>query len=196
MKLFYHYLFLLIESNRWSVEKIAILFIIIILSSCKSNEDGNGEVEFGQILFQVDVVNYAWGFHHSGFFIDNKGTVYCYDLDTLWSQEELTALLTDEIMDGMLQKAKNECGIVPLNKIDQMRALIPKISQGYMELPKNVMADAGITKYYYFNYNSRAGEYERIVFKQYGDWTANHSTPEGEELFESLQMISNGLQRN
>ena len=47
-----------------------ILLSTLFITGCKRNVSIN---EKQAMLFQVDYVNYAWGYQHNGFIIDNQG---------------------------------------------------------------------------------------------------------------------------
>ncbi len=55
--------------------QVNIFFILVaslLITGCKKNVVIN---EKQTMLFQVDYVNYAWGYQHTGFIIDNEGNV-------------------------------------------------------------------------------------------------------------------------
>ena len=58
-----------------------ILIALLIITGCKKNVAIN---EKQRILFQVDYVNYAWGYQHTGFIIDNEGNVRTYKNPQNW----------------------------------------------------------------------------------------------------------------
>jgi len=43
-----------------------------------ADSDPSGGQMVQQILFEKEYVNFAWGLHHDGFYIDRQGAVYCY----------------------------------------------------------------------------------------------------------------------
>ena len=65
-----------------SVKNIFILFTVIFITGCKKNIVIN---EKQAILFQVEYINYAWGYQHNGFIIDNEGNVLTYKNPQNWN---------------------------------------------------------------------------------------------------------------
>jgi hypothetical protein len=58
-----------------------ILIAVLLISGCKKNIVINDKQA---ILFQVDYINYAWGYQHTGFIIDNEGNILTYNNPQNW----------------------------------------------------------------------------------------------------------------
>ena len=156
--------------------KAAIVFIIcVILLGCEKEKFLAGDKSF---LFISEYYNYAWGFQHWGWVIDNKGKLRTFKLPEKWHDVDKDGYLTEAEM--LENYAQTDLSSVTIDS----KELNAKVLQLYMAAggklsdPKSEMFDAGIVTYSGFIYVSKIGKYKRILLKQTGDiYIENQSQP-------------------
>ena len=66
-----------------NLRKLFLLSILILfIPGCKKDTSIS---ERQSVLFQFEYINYAWGYQHQGFIIDNKGNVLTYNNPEGWN---------------------------------------------------------------------------------------------------------------
>ena len=137
--------------------QINICFILLSafsISGCKKNVVIN---EKQAILFQVDYVNYAWGYQHNGFIIDNQGNVLTYKNPQNWNFPDKDFNLSEsQVRDEELKK---------------YAGYIKNISSSKVTALKNVAADAGSMQYICYQFSEKPEGYKAFLIKMEGDFT-------------------------
>jgi hypothetical protein len=119
-------------------------------------------------LFQSEYTNYAWGYVHSGWYINDDGKVYSF-LNKGNSPED-----GDEI---------EFVGTIDPATLEEKRGLISAASQGPYSERTNTAFDAGTHVYSAF-----LGETE-ILLKESGDWSQENLSPAASDLVSWLQEV-------
>ena len=85
-------------------ENYSLSFLILFMTGCKKNYVIN---EKQKILFQFEYVNYAWGYQHSGFIIDNEGNVLTYENPENWNFQDNNHNLSEIQVSENISKCKH-----------------------------------------------------------------------------------------
>lgn len=126
------------------------------------------------ILFQFEYTNYAWGYQHSGFIIDNEGNILTYNNPANWNfpdndffinKEELAENINQCVMTG--QK-------VPETELKKYSGYINNIASSKITALKNTGNDAGSMEYICYQYSEGTGMYKGSLIKMEGDFTCEN----------------------
>lgn len=168
-----------------------VLYISTILTSCNIVE--NDTVENGQnILFEVQYINFAWGYQHSGFYINKKGEVFNYKYDAnsaVWKPNKDNYYTEEELLN---KYKPNNTLVDTIDKciIFNKKKLIPQAMQSNYSDTTQIGADQGTTSYICYYYNSIKNKYLEIVLEQDGDWNYKKESLEADSLINWLKDIS------
>jgi len=141
-----------------------------------------------RVLFDCYAINFAWGFHLEGFFIDSEGRVYTYDhSNEVWhgppdgrpSDEDLT-----EKHRGAELILK-----IPRDIIAGKYPLVAKAKDGKVTR-KSAGADMGAHVFEGFLWDPDAGRYDPVLLRSTGDWEEINTSRSARELVEWLETIA------
>ena len=164
------------------------LLCLLLLAGCEKTSNDLYDID-QLVLFQVDYINHAWGFQHSGFFVDSTGIVKSYDLPASWNYPDPDGLIAESELHDNLDKAiKDECSV---DKVEIFRYLnmLDKAQSGTITDPVNVAADAGVTSYLGYIYDPARNRYKQILLRQNGDFEVTNTSKEASKIYEWLLQI-------
>jgi hypothetical protein len=149
------------------------LFSILILSfeGCKKSYVIS---ENQQILFQYEYVNYAWGYQHNGFIIDNQGRVLTYLNPENWNFREKEKNLTAAQIADNIGKCKDSGIRIERVELLKYSSYIKNIASSQVTALKNVAADAGTAEYTCFQFSESSKDYKSYLIKMEGDFTCEN----------------------
>jgi hypothetical protein len=127
-----------------------------------------------EIFFQYDYENYAWGYRHNGFIIDNEGKVLTYENPEVWNYPDNNFVLTSNQVHENLQKCKYSGITIPADLLKKYAAYIKNISSSKVTALKNVAADAGTLQYICFTHSEDTDCYKGSLIKMEGDFTCEN----------------------
>jgi hypothetical protein len=148
-----------------------LLFLTLIISGCKKNISIN---EKQSILFQVDYVNYAWGYQHNGIIIDNEGNVLSYKNPQSWNFTDNELNITEAQVRENMAICLNSVKKISSDELNKYAGYIKNISSSKVTAPKNVAADAGSLVYTCYQYSEKSGTYKGSIIKTEGDFTSEN----------------------
>lgn len=150
---------------------IIIIFLSIAFSGCRKNPVPLSD---RQLLFQMDYVNYAWGYQHYGYIIDGEGNILTYDNPEKWNFPDVNYMLPESQVADNLSKCRRSGEKVPLDELTRFAGYIDNISSSKISAPKNTGADAGSTQYICYRYSGTANSYKGSLLKMEGDFTCEN----------------------
>ncbi|MDQ1266607.1 MAG: hypothetical protein QG635_1759, partial [Bacteroidota bacterium] len=154
--------------------------------------------EIGQYtLFEVEYINYAWGYTHEGFFIDSLGDVYTYQYyregnhiprDT-WQPANFDTLAPQELAE---KYSHNPALFTTINKsvLTEKFSLVEAAAKGKMSERKMVCADIGSWYYVAYKFDKVRNHYYKVNLYQSGDLNWRNLSPEAKVLTEWLKSIN------
>jgi len=153
-------------------EKLTLLLLFVLfLTGCKkefSISDKQG------ILFQFEYINYAWGYQHHGYFIDNKGSVLTYSNPEEWNFPQTDLTISEEEISENLTKCLDINVSVPQSEILKYSNYIKNIASSKVTALKNVAADAGSSEYICYQFSESTHTYKGYLIKMEGDFTCEN----------------------
>jgi len=126
-----------------------------------------------KILFEVEHINFAWGWMHYGSYIDNSGRLYSYsylnvDYEDRWNPQR-NGIYTESELFEKYSHSKEFVKQIDYNELTQMANLIPAASNGILSDPVGVMCDAGLLTYKGYLYDESKNEYIEVILRVSGD---------------------------
>lgn len=172
--------------------KLFLLSFIVLLTSCeKKNEQFPNANQ--QILFQVDYVNYAWGYSHNGIIIDSSGNVRYFKIPKNWHYSDTASYISESDMNENLEQLDTVFFTIEKNTVLKYFSMLTKASEGQLSKPYNRMFDAGETTYSGYLYDSNTNKYKHVLVKRYGDWSIDNNSPEAEDIYNWLMQTHHSV---
>lgn len=126
------------------------------------------------ILFQVDYVNYAWGYQHNGFMVDNEGNVLRYKNPQSWNFPDKDFNLSESQVSENLKVCDYSGKRISKDELQKYANYIKNISSSKITALKNVAADAGSLEYICYQFSEKSGNYKGYLIKMEGDFTCEN----------------------
>ena len=172
--------------------KVGYLFVFILfLSGCEKNDSSDFRLN-QLVLFQVEYVNYAWGYSHSGIVIDSTGNVGYFRLPENWHSPDSLGYISESDMNDNFRQLSDVNVTVTKDALHKYYGMLPDASRGKLSEPYNRMFDAGVTVYSGFLYLPSLKKYKQVLINQWGDWQIDNFSPEAGEIFKWLKTVYTG----
>jgi len=169
-----------------------ILFTSFLFAACRKNIVINAKQA---ILFQVDYINYAWGYQHSGFIIDNEGKVLTYKNPQEWIFPDKDFKLTGNQVHDNIEKCLFSGKIIPPDELIKYARYIKNISSSKVTATKNVAADAGSLEYICYQFSEISDTYKGSLIKMEGDFTCENLNFYSKKVSTWLKTINETLDK-
>jgi hypothetical protein len=167
------------------MNKIAFLLCLTIITGCKKENNAIPALK-QEVLFQIDYINYAWGYDHHGLLIDSSGNVRTYRLPNNWHFEDADGTISASDMHENLQQIDTVSFKIDKDSLIANFRKLPYAAMGAITEPKMVMVDAGSTQYSGYIYNANLKQYKQILLKQEGDVLIENKSSEANEIYNWL----------
>ncbi len=172
------------------IKKGCIIFCTLLLLSCEEQEVNNINLNAQQlILFQVEYINYAWGYSHSGFLIDSSGVVIIFKYPKNWHYPDTTGYISVADMEDNILQLDTITFTVDKNELLKNYSLLENISKGTLIKPPYHSYDAGTTDFSGYLFDLDKNQYKHVLIKRIGDCPLENDSPEAEEVFQWLLRV-------
>ena len=148
------------------------------------------------ILFQVDYINYAWGYQHNGFIIDNEGKVLTYKNPQEWIFPDKDFKLSGNQVHANIEKCLFSGKIIPPDELIKYARYIKNISSSKVTATKNVAADAGSLEYICYQFHESSDTYKGSLIKMEGDFTCENLNFYSKKVAIWLKNINDTIPKN
>jgi hypothetical protein len=155
-----------------SVIILVAMVIAVLCTSCKKNEITISTSQ--KILFECFYINFAWGYNHQGFFIDNEGRIMDYSQygnynDTIWNFPDNQGNISEQALMENLQKTTIRDILIDTNILKKYADKIYLVTNNdFTEY--HASYDAGSIVYVCYRYDENTRIYEQVLLSQEGDW--------------------------
>ena len=174
--------------------KILYLVVIILLfSGCKKTYLLS---EKQTIVFQYEYVNYAWGYQHNGYIIDNKGNILTFNNPEKWNFRDKDMILTEKQVAENITKCQLTTRKIPSDDLRKYSGYINNMASSQLTASKNVAADAGTAEYVCYQFSETSGTYKGYIIKTEGDFTRENLNFYSKKVVHWMKEISNSLVLN
>lgn len=148
-----------------------ILFACLPFPACKKGQVANHQQE---LLFQMDYVNYAWGYQHNGYIIDGEGNVLEYDNPQNWNFPDNNFMLTQAQVEENLGMCRKTSMRIPAEELQKYSGFIRNIASSKVTAPKNAGADEGSAEFICYQIMPGGSAYKGYLVKMEGDYTCEN----------------------
>ena len=150
---------------------VPVILLVVFTTACQKN---NGLNEKQTILFQFEYINYAWGYQHTGYFIDKEGNVLTYHNPQEWNFPDNDLLLSDKLFAENIARCSLSSMKISKEELQKYSNYIKNISSSKVTALKNIAADAGSSEFICFQMSEKTGQYKGYVIKMEGNFTCEN----------------------
>lgn len=156
---------------RYRAPVVLIILMILITTGCKKNYVIS---EKQVIMFQLDYINYSWGYQHNGFFIDYEGNVLTYNNPQVWNFPDKDFSITKSEVEENISNCVHSGIIIPDEELHKYTNYIKNIASSKVTAIKNIAADAGSLQFICYQLFESTGVYKGHLIKMEGDFTCEN----------------------
>jgi hypothetical protein len=179
--------------KTFQINIFAVLLITSFFTCCKKNVAIN---EKQAILFQVDYVNYAKGYQHNGFIIDNKGNILTYKNPQKWNFPDKDFKLSESQVRDNIENCLNSGKKISAEELKKYANYIKNISSSKVTALKNVSASEGSLEYICYQFSEKSGTYKGYLIKMEGDVTCENLNFFTKKVAIWLKNINETIEKN
>ena len=160
---------------------LTILFLILLLTGCEMTNDLHPTT-----IFEVQYINYAWGYQHSGLIIDASGNVREFNLPSEWNYPDTAGFISKAAMEeNMAQLGEKTCTVSKVELGKYSDRLI-HAQAGKLTTPKHQMCDFGSLSYSGYIYEPGNHRYRYVLIRQTGDFYVENLSRDASEIYDWL----------
>jgi hypothetical protein len=164
-----------------------LLAAALVLASCKDSAAPAGEI--GQVLLEIEYVNYAWTPTFYGFVLEADGNVYSYDRDgQLW--ENTDNVLTEAELRAKVATNRMRVGTRDGEEVSMVSARIAEVEPDQLTDAVYRCADAGVLSYRAYRYNRINRSYQPIVLRSQGDLAQQNLSSAAQALIAYVRSLN------
>jgi hypothetical protein len=160
---------------------LAILSVLLFLTACEKiiNDDQTA-------LFEVQYINYAWGYQHSGSIIDASGDIREFHLPLSWNYPDSAGYISVADMEkNLAQLGEKSCTVNKYNLKNFTDKLIGA-QKGKLTDPEHQMCDFGSLSYSGYIYEPGNNRYKHVLIRQTGDFYVENKSREASDIYDWL----------
>jgi len=157
--------------KSYTAKFFLLLFSGIFFISCQKD---HGISKKQAILFQLDYVNYAWGYQHNGFVIDNEGNILTYNNPQDWNFPDNELTLFESQVEENISKCVPTGRKITSDELKKYSNYIKNIASSKVTALKNAGADAGSHEYICYQFSESTRKYKGHIIKMEGDFTCEN----------------------
>jgi hypothetical protein len=158
-----------------------LLLLLFLVGCTKANEFS---VNTGQeIYFQVESIDFAWVYYHSGIMIDLSGFVRGYNSPQNWNWPDSLGYIASNKMKENIEQLDTIFTKINRDTLGKYINKIYKASKGPLTKPVTQSYDAGITRFTAYLYDSDSKIYREVLIKQIGDQVIDNKSAEANQIY-------------
>jgi len=139
------------------------------------------------VLFQYEYYNYAWGFRHHGFLIDESGKLNGFYQPGKWIVADSAGMISKSDLEYNLLQCDTVCGKVDVDELMEYFNKIEDVRMGKILDNGMMMADAGTGELSAWYWNRTAGKYQNVFLISNGDVSRVNTHPDVKKMVEWLK---------
>ena len=179
---------------KLSIEKIILITILVLfITGCKKNFVISDKQA---MLFQLEYVNYAWGYQHTGYIIDNEGNVLTYNNPEDWNFPDSDFVLNENQVTVNINKCIQASKKIPKEDLQKYTNYINNIASSKVSALKNVAADAGTLEFICYQFSESSHTYKGSLIKMEGDFTCENLNFYSKKVVAWMKDIGNSIAEN
>ena len=153
------------------LKAIIVSLLALLIVGCKKNYSINDKQV---VLFQYEYLNYAWGYQHNGFIIDNEGNVLTYCNPEHWNFPDNDFILDEKQVAENIDCCTPANIKIPVEELQKYTSYINNIASSKVTALKNVAADAGSSEFICYTFPENTETYKGHLIKMEGDFTCEN----------------------
>lgn len=169
---------------------IPLFYLFILSAGCRKNYVS---AEDQTVLFQYEYINYAWGVHHHGFFIDGEGNILIYNNPGEWHFPGAELSISDIRLEENLSKCITSGMKITQEDLDKYSKYIEYIASSKVTAIKNTGADRGSTRFICYQHDEGSESYKGHIIKMEGDFSCENLNFYSKRVTSWMRSISNSL---
>jgi hypothetical protein len=167
---------------------ILSLVLLTILSGCLPADDIWAE-EDSNLIFQSEYTNYAWGYNHNGWMLDNSGQVKRFQKGAKWVFPDSLGYISEADMQKNLFACDSVVAQIAIKDYNLYAAKAFACINGPMTKPQNKMADAGEHIQAFYLFDSGQKRYKRVILNMTGDWSQENLAADASSIVDWMLKI-------
>jgi hypothetical protein len=169
---------------------LILLVLMTTLSGCLQPDDIWAEdSEPGNLIFQSEYTNYAWGYSHSGWMMDHSGQVKRFQKSAKWVFADSLGYVSATDMQKNLAACDSILAQVSAKDFTLYAEKAIGCANGQMSKATNTMADAGEHIYAIYLYDPGSNRYKRVILDMTGDWSQQNMAVKSREVVDWMKTI-------
>lgn len=166
---------------------VILLISICLFAACEDEKPCLcGNIGDQPVYFQYRHQNRAWGHQDRGWLIDGAGVIKGFAWPEDFRLPDSTGMIAYEDLVHNLQLTDTVLQRIPMEELNEYRALIPGAAKGTISEGRNIAADAGSSVLSAYLYDEEAVAYRYVFLAESGDWEQFNESPEAEQLVDWL----------
>ena len=137
-------------------------------------------------IFEIQYINYAWGYQHSGSIIDATGVVREFNLPAEWNFPDSEGYISEADMEeNLAQLGEKSCAVSKTEMLKNSDKLI-HAQEGKLTTPEHQMCDFGSLSYVGYIYEPGHNRYRYVLIRQTGDFYVENKSREASDIYDWL----------
>jgi hypothetical protein len=160
---------------------LTILFLLLFLSACEKMTEQDRTA-----IFEIQYINYAWGYQHSGSIIDAAGVIREFNLPAEWNFPDSAGYISEADMEeNLAQLGEKSCAVSKTEMLKYADKLI-HAQEGKLTTPEHQMCDFGSLSYVGYIYEPGHNRYRYVLIRQTGDFYVENKSGEAFDIYDWL----------
>lgn len=163
------------------IRSLITFFLLFFLTACEITNDLHPTA-----LFEIQYINYAWGYQHSGSIIDAAGDVREFDHPTAWNYPDSEGYISKAAMDENLAQLGEKSCTVSKYDLAYYSDKLANAQKGRQTTPEHQMCDFGSLSYAGYIYEPGRNRYRYVLIRQTGDFYVENKSREASDIYNWL----------
>ena len=170
--------------------KNLILAIVLLTFFTGCMEKGEPyPVDVNNLIFQSEYTNYAWGYNHNGWMMDNTGKASSFQKSAPWVFPDSLGYISEVDMQKNLSVCDAVVTQISSAEFSTYAGKARNCLNGTLTKPENKMADAGEHIWAFYYYEPGGKRYKRVILDMTGDWSQHNLAVNAAEIVEWMMKI-------
>jgi hypothetical protein len=165
-----------------------LLLLSLLIIACSSKKEDTLINKEQPVYFQYNYINWAWGYQHSGWLIDNKGNVNYYNKPADWRNGDQDGISYDDLIYNLSQTDSVIAKIDPLILKEKIK-LIKDAIDGEISPETHTAYDAGVWALLAYYYDNNTKKYRTVFLAESGDVSSYNKDTAAIQLTNWLKTI-------
>ena len=163
------------------IRSLTLLSVLIFLTACEKITDHDQTA-----LFEIQYINYAWGYQHSGSIMDASGDVREFDLPSAWNYPDSAGYISKADMEENLAQLGEKSCTVNKRDLAYYSDKLTNAQKGKLTTPEHQMCDFGSLSYAGYIYEPGHNRYRCVLIRQTGDFYVENNSREASDIYDWL----------